>query len=261
MLIRLLRTICMAFAAYSRIPVPQVKWEERNAAYVICFYPLVGIAVGAAEAAVLWGAGRFAFPTPAAALLLLALPVLFSGGIHLDGLVDTADARHSFLPPEEKQRILKDPHVGAFGVIRLLLYLMLVLAGLLLLLEKEESRQILYVYAFGIPVWSRICAAFAAVLLPKAKKEGMLHAVTAGAQKKQIALLLPPGVLTFAGLCISGPVRAAALLAADLLLFLYFRRMVRKEFGGMSGDLAGWFLCMAEGAGIFVLVLVSLVMC
>ena len=133
--------ICMAFSTYSRIPMPQMKWEEKNAEYVICFYPLVGLVVGAAEAALLYLFQSKGFSVLVFALLAIAIPVIISGGIHLDGLIDTADARHSYLPKEEKLRILKDPHVGAFGVIRLVLYLILMLSGLLMIAEQVPERR------------------------------------------------------------------------------------------------------------------------
>ena len=102
----------MAFSTYSRIPMPQVKWEDKNAEYVICFYPLVGLVVGIAEAALLWLIQGTGFPSLVFALLAIAIPILISGGIHLDGLIDTADARHSYLPKEEKLPSKENSHDG-----------------------------------------------------------------------------------------------------------------------------------------------------
>lgn len=255
-----LKTICMAFSTYSRIPMPQMKWEEKNAEYVICFYPLVGAVIGAAEAALLWLADRKGFPSVVTALLLIVIPILLSGGIHVDGLIDTADARHSYLPKEEKQRILKDPHIGAFGVIRLLLYLMAMLAGLILLTEQYTVRgEQLIVYALAIPFWSRIMCAYTAIWFPKARKDGMLKAVTGGKTMVQTIVLSVFALLCIAVLAGMLPLAGEAWrillwFLADLLMLLWYRRMAIKEFGGVSGDLAGWLLCMLELIGVIVLI-------
>ena len=255
----ILKSICMAFSTYSRIPMPQVKWEEKNAQYVICFYPLVGLVVGAAEAALLLLYQSMGFSETVLALLAIALPILISGGIHLDGLIDTADARHSYLPKEEKLRILKDPHVGAFGVIRLVLYLLLMLAGLLLLAEQATERaEELFAYALVIPFWSRVLCAVTAVWFPKARKDGMLQAVTGGKKIAQMILLCIWAALGIAILLWRIPIgvqwiRIPVWILADLLLLLWYRRMAVREFGGVSGDLAGWLLCMLELVAVGIL--------
>ena len=256
----ILKMICMAFSTYSRIPMPQMKWEEKNAEYVICFYPLVGLVVGAAEAALLYLFQSKGFPVLVFALLAIAIPVIISGGIHLDGLIDTADARHSYLPKEEKLRILKDPHVGAFGVIRLVLYLLLMLSGVLLLAEQMQIRaEELQVYAVVIPFFSRVICAFTVVWFPKAKKDGMLQAVTGGKQITQTIVLGIWAVVCMAILLWQIPygppwIRIPIWILADVVLVTWYRRMAIKEFGGVSGDLAGWLLCMLELAGVGVLI-------
>ena len=260
-----LRMICMAFSTYSRIPMPQVKWEKKNADYVICFYPLVGLVVGLAEVACLYVARSKHFPAVVTTLLLIAIPILISGGIHLDGLIDTADARHSYLPKEEKLRILKDPHVGAFGVIRLLLYLMLVFAGLLLVVTRMEGSrsQTLWdaemIYAMLLPVWCRVLVAITSVWFPKAKKEGMLQSVTGGKQITQTVILSEFALLCIVVAILGLPMavegrRCVLLVVTHLLFLLWYRRMADKEFGGVTGDLAGWLLCMLEGIAVAVLV-------
>ena len=267
---RILKIFCMAFSTYSRIPMPQVKWEEKNADYVICFYPLVGLVVGISEAAWLKVAWMKEISFVVTALIMIAIPILLTGGIHLDGLIDTADARHSYLPKEEKLRILKDPHVGAFGVIRLLLYLILVLAGLQLvtgrtaadaLTERSSARLSVTVFTVLIPFWSRIMCAYTSVWFPKAKRDGMLQSVTGGKRKIQTAILS-----VWAVLCVAIPflllpypmewARLAILIVADLVLIAWYHRMAIKEFGGVTGDLAGWLLCMLEAVGVMILVII-----
>ena len=110
---------------YSRIPMPRMDWTEERMRYALCFFPLIGAVIGAVEIATfalceILGAGVL-FRT----CLLTAVPLLITGGIHMDGYLDVTDARHSYGEREKKLAILKDPHTGAFAIIGLGLYLLL----------------------------------------------------------------------------------------------------------------------------------------
>ena len=69
--------------------------------------------------------GRFGFNTSVYAVVMTALPVLVSGGIHTDGFIDTVDALSSYGDKEKKLEILKDPHTGAFAIIGAVMYYLL----------------------------------------------------------------------------------------------------------------------------------------
>ena len=140
-----------AFAMYSRIPMPRTEWSRQNRKYTLCFFPMVGAVIGALlygwnRVCAALGIGQGCF-----ALAGTAVPLLVTGGIHLDGLLDTADALHSYAKKEKKLEILKDPHVGAFGVITAIGFNLLYVAGLLLITEKYQ----LLLLAFGF-VLSRL---------------------------------------------------------------------------------------------------------
>ena len=105
------RSLCVAFSMYSKIPMPQVEWTKESMQYCICFFPAVGAVIGAAT--LLWNmlvgaklSGSLLFTA-----VLILIPVLITGGIHLDGLLDTADALSSYKTKEEKLEILKDSHL------------------------------------------------------------------------------------------------------------------------------------------------------
>lgn len=113
-----LQTIAVAFAMFSAVPVPQFVWDEKNMRYALCAFPLVGLLCGA-----LWCVcGVLPLPAPARAAGFCLVPVWVTGGIHLDGYADTCDALASYGDREKKLEILKDPHCGAFAVIRLCSY-------------------------------------------------------------------------------------------------------------------------------------------
>ena len=113
---------------YSKIPMPKPSWDDRDMEYVFCFFPLVGVAVGAVF--LLWWKlalwlGLSAVMTAAGCVIL---PLLITGGIHLDGFCDTSDALASHQSRERKLEILKDSNIGAFALIDCAVYLLALFA-------------------------------------------------------------------------------------------------------------------------------------
>ena len=116
--------LLVAFSMYSAIPVPQVNWEKQTMRWALGFLPLIGVLIGAIE----WFWFAFCMHFGAAgvfyAVIAALIPLAVSGGIHLDGLCDTCDALCSFGDREKRLNILKDPHVGAFGPLWLMAFLL-----------------------------------------------------------------------------------------------------------------------------------------
>ena len=248
-----MRAIIIMFSTYTRIPMPRVCWDEKSTRYAICAFPLAGVVISLLSFGLLRLSGMLEIPEAAQACLLIALPVMITGGIHLDGLIDTADARSSYSDREKKLEILKDPHVGAFGIIRLVLYLLLAFAALEILLHGEMSRRVL-ISALLIPVLSRVCSGLTALMLPRAKKTGMLSdMVGLKTERGRVILLALQLVICAAALLAADLISGGILLAAEGILLLSYRHMALTEFGGVTGDLAGWYLCMAELTGVWTL--------
>ena len=246
----------MAFSLYSRIPVPQAKWSDRSMRYCICFLPLVGVVIGAAQYGLFRLLGILQAGPALRGALLAVLPVFLSGGIHMDGFLDTCDAIHSWKGPEERLRILKDPHVGAFALIGGLVYFVLA-AGIWSETESAGPLQLLSLCL--VFVLSRALSAFAALVFPKAKKDGMLVQETDPAAKGAAGVMAAVSVLTAAAMVITGGVRGACGAAACLAVLLYYRHTAASMFGGTTGDLAGWFLQLCELLGPAAMLLAQMI--
>ena len=236
----------VALSTYSAIPVPQFDWNQRNMKYSICFFPAVGIFVGTALGLWTFLCSALNLSAVLFAAVALCIPLLISGGIHMDGYMDCMDALSSHQPRERKLEIMKDPNCGAFAVIYCGIYLFLQFG---LFHELYLHKGILYY----VPVFvlSRTLSAFCAVNLPNARKAGMLCAYTKDADRSKataatlLTALLCGGLLLFlslkAGLCI---------LLFVLLTLLFYRRLAMKEFGGVTGDTSGFFLQLCELSGL-----------
>ncbi len=86
-----------------KIPMPRVEWNEKYEIRNVLF-PLVGAVIGGLMLLVRFLCGRFGFNTSVYAVVMTALPVLVSGGIHTDGFIDTADALSSYGDKEKNSK-------------------------------------------------------------------------------------------------------------------------------------------------------------
>ncbi|MBQ6928121.1 MAG: adenosylcobinamide-GDP ribazoletransferase [Oscillospiraceae bacterium] len=242
-----LETVAVAFSMFSAIPMPQFAWNERNMKYSLCAFPLVGAVIALA----LWGWERvcagLALPDVLRGAGLCLLPVLITGGIHLDGYADTCDALASHSDPEKRQEILKDPHLGAFAAIRLCVYF---IASFALWTALPAQR---FPVLLGLCCLSRALSGLALTLFPLRPGSGLARSFAEAADKKRVRNVLLALSLGLACLLLWN--RAGETVLAAALVFLRYRRLCTKDFGGLSGDLAGWFLQTAEFWMLFALVL------
>ena len=73
----------VAFAMYSKIPMPRADWSKENMKYTFCFFPFIGLVIGALSLAVGWAGSRFGFQAAFVAAVLVLVPVWVTGGIHV----------------------------------------------------------------------------------------------------------------------------------------------------------------------------------
>lgn len=250
---KLLRSLAVAFSMYSRIPMPQVKWDKDSTRWAMAAFPLVGAALGL----LFWGWGELALRLGLGALLtalgMLLLPLLITGGIHLDGFCDTVDALSSHAPREKKLEILSDPHIGAFAAMGLVGYL---LSWLVLCTEIDWSWPLLLVMALAF-VTSRCLSALAVVHFPSAKKSGTARTFADAAAKRPVTVILVVLLaLSAAGMLMAELWVGLAVLLLSGVVFAVYASVSRRQFEGITGDLAGWFLSLCE---IFSLVGILLV--
>lgn len=249
---KVLRSIVTAFCMFSRIPMPRIEWKDENMRYMLAAFPLVGAAVGLSLwlwqlvcaalgiGTILWAAG------------VTLLPVAVTGGIHMDGFCDVSDALASHAPLEKKRQILKDSHTGAFAIIMLGCYLLLYFALASELPVSGHSALLLTL----LHMFSRILSGLISLVYPKSAGEGMLKTFTLSAEKKTAVAILCVLLVLCAGVMVMpGGLSGLAMVAGGLLTALYMKRLSAKEFGGMSGDLSGYFLQVSELVMLFACVL------
>ncbi len=236
----------IAVSMYSAFPVKCLNWTAENLRHAMVFFPLVGLLCGCGLWMVwtvcsLLGVGAVLF----AVLAVLSI-VVITGGIHLDGFCDTADALYSRRPQEEKLRILKDPNCGPFAVFSVILVL-LVSFGAYTELYRIQNCYVLGLLTGGF-VLTRCLSGISVTRFPCAPTSSLAKTFGENAGKHvSVILTVEFGVVGIL-LVLWYHWLACLLIGLSMLIFVGYYHMQKKQFGGLTGDLAGFFLVLNETA-------------
>jgi len=247
-MIRFFKSIAVAFSIYSKIPMPRFNWEEEDMRYHLIFFPWIGVVIGLMEYAFYLLSIRYSFSPLFYCSGSLVIPFLVTGGFHADGFMDTMDALHSWQSKEKKLEILKDPHIGAFSVISFAVFL-LTAFGFSAEAVRLTSSAVVFAICSAFPV-SRCLSGIAALTFPKAKKDGMLasESNTRGRTAVLVCLVLELVIFVVLPFLLAGRFSLEVLLSlcGMGIAFCYYAVMSRRQFGGITGDLSGFFVCVSE---------------
>ncbi|AOZ92138.1 adenosylcobinamide-GDP ribazoletransferase [Paenibacillus crassostreae] len=254
-----------AFQFLSRFPVrANLDYSDTLFRQSVKFYPLVGAAIGL----VVWIAAlgfTFLLPPLPAAVLILILWVGLTGGLHLDGWMDTADGILSYRPREQILEIMKDSRVGAMGVLACVLLLMLKLSLIYSLIVDGLDCSGLLLLPL---IWSRWFMVHAMSSWPKARGKDGLAGKFIGLDKAQIgatlviALVLSGVVASIAPLIMMDRYTWTIALLGWVTLPLsvwatgmWVARKMNATLGGLTGDTYGALNELLEVVALLMLVL------
>ena len=215
----------VAFAMYSKIPMPRADWSKENMKYTFCFFPFIGLVIGALSLAVGWAGSRFGFQAAFVAAVLVLVPVWVTGGIHVDGLLDTSDALSSWQEKERRLEILKDSHAGAFAVITACVYF---LAWYGAYSQLWLCKPALEIMALGFMV-SRCFSGISVMTFPKARKDGTVAEFSRKAEDLAVRnVLIVYLVILLAVMVWIQPVLGILAFAAAGAIFLFYHHKAMK---------------------------------
>ncbi|GLX70770.1 adenosylcobinamide-GDP ribazoletransferase [Paenibacillus glycanilyticus] len=239
------QAVALALQFLTRIPVPvAVPFEPVMLARTVIYFPAAGVIVGAVLV------GGFALlelvsPSMPAAVLLLAIWTALSGGLHLDGWMDTADGVLSHRSRERMLEIMKDSRVGAMGVIAavlLLLFKFSVLDEWLSLGDSTHRLSLLLI----IPVWSRWWMGAAIADWPNARQGEGIGALFHLASRRHVATGLVLAILiSLVCLSLNGldGLETLSIVAGCLILTIVTGSLMamwlNRKLGGLTGDTYG----------------------
>ncbi|WP_313893323.1 adenosylcobinamide-GDP ribazoletransferase [Psychrobacillus sp.] len=220
---------------FTIIPVHKnLPMEKRHITGMYSLFPLIGAAIGAFACLLLY----FEWSPLMIAFGIVLFGIFFSGGLHLDGFIDTSDAFFSYKDRLKRFEILDDPRVGAFGTMAVVL---LIVGKVIIVSEVLAAESFHWAFVLLIPFFSRATLTMLFSLTTNAKTSGLAHYF----KKKMSAVAVQyAAVLHFVigfiviGLLVNWMISVT--FAAVLFVFIcYFRSWALKHFGGVTGDLLG----------------------
>ncbi len=260
----------MSLGMFSYIPCPYRPWNEKARHLMLVFLPVVGLVIGVIWYGLYLLTDRINLPLPLQAAVLMLYPYFITGYIHLDGFMDTSDALLSGRPLDEKLRILKDPHTGAFAVISVGILFLVCFASMLSVTEQLHFKQALGITEgdsmlalFLIPVITRCCSA-AAVLTGKPLAHSQYREEPG--TKKPVAKVTAVSLMGLAAILAAFAAGAGfymqeatwsvlIVVAGAVAGYLFAMAGAVRQLKGVSGDLAGYALTIGEASAVVVLAL------
>lgn len=227
------------------LPAPLARPMERPA-FSLAYFPLVGLLLGAILAGLDWTLRLFLPLSLVNGALIIAL-IILTGGLHLDGFMDTCDAIPGSYPSSRRLEVLRDLRVGSYSVLGLLSLLMAKYLALSALPDSLRLSTLLL-----MPVLGRWSMALAIPMFPYARAGGLGEGLKKAATWWSLALAAFL-VLVISYLALQGT--GVAALAGACLLCLLMGWHFTRRLSGLTGDTYG---AINEVVEVAVLVMVPL---
>ncbi len=240
----ILRDIAVSLVLLTRLPLPRVPADafdqQARAAWA---FPLAGLVVSGLACAMAGAAMALGIPAAASAGVLLTTQIVMTGAMHDDGLADTADGVWGGFTPERRLEIMKDSHIGTYGVLALILFTGLRWVALSALLGVGAYGAVI-----GAAMLSRATLPAMMTALPPARPNGLARTVgVPGSTVSAIAIALAILVAT----ALSGPVTIFAVALAALCT-VTIAAIAHTKIGGQTGDILGATQVVTETAVLLV---------
>lgn len=230
----------LALMLLTRLPVGRLSDPAPGLASAAWAFPLVGLVVGVIGWAVHGAALALGLPHIVAALGALAAMALTTGGLHLDGLADFADGIGGGRDRAHRLEIMRDSHIGSYGVIALIFALGLS-AGALSGLPATTGLVTGFLL---IGCASRLLMLLTLILLPPARTDGLGNLAHRSGGYSWVA----GAVVSIALVAMLGP-SASAVLGAMAVAAVWVAWRAKNAIGGHSGDVLGAVQVLSETAG------------
>lgn len=240
---KILESIVVAFQFLTRLYLPiNVEWDTTNLRRSLMWFGLVGAFIGVILAGAMTLFNRFDLIPAVSAIIILLIWIFITGGMHIDGISDMADGFFSMRDKEKTLEIMKDSHVGAFGVITIVFLLLIKFEMLkeFIIIEKNVCLLILP------PTIARIAAGLVLSFYETTKKSGLGYTFHSSDPRIFWAIgfvvtLIISSILNIKSLIFIG----IAILVSNLMAL-----WAKKKIGGLNGDIYGAIVETVEVIGM-----------
>ena len=271
----------MAWGNFCCLPRPVKKWDDSCKSLMLGFLPTIGLVIGLIWAALYVALVYLGFPFLVVSFILTLLPFALCGFMHMDGFMDCCDAIMSRRSLEERQRILKDTHTGAFAVISaifmILGYFSFISTGasmgmdfanlviIAVLSRSVSGLEVLLSKPLVTSQYARMSSVEPEMSAAETDEQETAESETAEPEEKKpaapskkqgiILLLIQLAIFTAAGFIASSYYASTAFVYGAVVLGTFLSiTYAKKQLGGMSGDIAGYGIVWGELIGVLALV-------
>lgn len=240
---KILESIVVAFQFLTRLYLPiNVEWDTGNLRRSLTWFGLVGAFIGVILAGAMTLFNRFDLIPAVSAIIILIIWIFITGGMHIDGISDMADGFFSMRDKEKTLEIMKDSHVGAFGVITIVFLLLIKFEMLKEFIVIEKNVWLLILP----PTIARIAAGLVLSFYETTKKSGLGYTFHSSDPRifwaiGFIVTLIISSILNIKSLIFIG----IAILASNLMAL-----WAKKKIGGLNGDIYGAIVETVEVMGM-----------
>ena len=239
-----MKNILAALMFFTRLPFWRIATVEKEYfKNVVNFWPYAGIVTGGIGAGVMLGAS-YVFPVTVAVILGLVARVLVTGALHEDGLADFFDGFGGGTSKEATLRIMKDSHIGSYGVLGLILYFALMVA----LLSSLPVKAAALLFFCG-DILCKGVAGNIVNMLPYARTEEesknklVYNKIPAGAYMANVGLLL---LVLGAAFTLYLPLQLSVAVFVPFVVFAFLVRYINNKIQGYTGDCCGAMFLLCE---------------
>jgi adenosylcobinamide-GDP ribazoletransferase len=229
----MIQDVLTAFRTLTIIPIPGKDTE--NFSRSLCFFPLVGALLGFVVVLLYHCAEAIGFRHPfILALLSMAIVTWLTGGLHIDGLGDVADAFGGGKNKEHILRLLKDPAMGSFGVCAIVFDILIKAVCWQFFIERGNPWFIFWSFAF-----SRAMQGLAIAFIANARAESIASPFGQGGKSAGISVILAYLAIALAAAWLLSPQAALVFALCSLAATLLFGFYCWRKLQGITGDCVG----------------------
>ena len=234
--------VAVSLALLSRLPVRvDVSWAEARGAHQCWAYSVAGLILGTISAAAAWLGMAAQLPVLAIGFLIVATTAFVTGAMHYDGLADSLDGLWGGWTPAQRLEIMKDSHIGVYGIVGLVSFL-----GLQAALYGRLTNQDIWP-VIGIMAMSRAVMVPVMAWLPNARASGLSAQVgrpTRSTATLAILIGVIVALITGAWPAVFGAALAAWAVGA----------IAKQKIGGQTGDILGATQQVAEASALICVI-------
>ncbi len=241
----LLRSLLAAWAFYLCLPAPQTM--ELDFSRIARWAPIMGLILGGILCICDYGLGFLGMPFLVRSTIIILLWLLLTGGLHLDGAMDSADGL-AVTDPTRRLAVMADSATGAFGAMAAVAVLVLKIVSL------GEIAQHRWLILLTIPAWARWAQVLAITLYPylKAEGKGAMHSKGVEPLPDLLGGLLALGLVAAGQFYCQPMFLVAAIPGICLVLSYLVGKYFDRAFGGHTGDTYGAVVEWVEAIGLAI---------